>query len=412
MKFKAQALAIVFIIVGAALVLAYTMNVTTAENSHGAGMAQQGTAKSTPTAIDQTMPPGHPAISGNPASGDSRFSHFRVGNRNVKSIYTEGDIVWIGTSGGVIRYDVRHDHYDLFDNKVKGILSNGVFHVGRAAGRLIVGTYGGGMSMYDPEAHSWKNYNIPDGLADQFVYDVVEAGNGDVWIATWSGINRVRGGKFDDPSSWDLFTMENTNGGIPNPWVYGIAEGVDGVMWFGTEEGLARYKDGQWTHWKHDDGLGAPYDDVKESIRLNSDPARLSRHHARQKVDQGLTRVKGAYNPNYIISLAVDKKGTVWCGTWGAGLARFDGKKWKNFTTADGLPANHIFMLHFDDRGRLWIGTNQGLARLNEDGHSFTVLTMKDGLYADNVFSMAEAGDGSVWIGSFGGVAHIRSAAF
>lgn len=412
MNFKAQVLAIVLIIVGAAIVLAYTMNVTTAEKSRGAGMVPQDTAKAAQAVVGQTLPPSHPSGRENPATGSGHFSHFRVGNRNVKSIYSDGDIVWIGTSGGVIRYDVKQDHYDLFDNKIKGILSNGVFHVGRAAGRLIVGTYGGGMSVYDPAAHSWKNYNIPDGLADQFVYDVLEASNGDVWIATWSGINRVRGGKFDDPSSWDLFTMENTNGGIPNPWVYGIAEGFDGVMWFGTEEGLARYKDGQWTHWKHGDGLGAPYDDVKESIRLNSDPAQLSRHHARQKVDQGLTRVKGAYNPNYIISLAVDKEGTVWCGTWGGGLARFDGKKWKNFTTADGLPANHIFMLHFDDRGRLWIGTNQGLARMNEDGHSFTVLTMKDGLYADNVFSMAEAGDGSVWIGSFGGVAHIRSAAF
>jgi ligand-binding sensor domain-containing protein len=103
----------------------------------------------------------------------------------------------------------------------------------------------------------------------------------------------------------------------------------------------------------------------------------------------------------------VDNDGVVWCGTWGAGLARFDGHTWRNFTTKDGLPGNHIFMLYKDDKGQIWAGTSRGLARINDDGKSFSIMTTADGLYADNVFSMADAADGSVWIGSFGGVAHI-----
>ena len=114
------------------------------------------------------------------------------------------------------------------------------------------------------------------------------------------------------------------------------------------------------------------------------------------------------YN-NLFMNLYADPadENILWCGTWGAGLARFDGKTWRNFTTADGLPANHIFMLYLDPQGKLWAGTNRGLARLNDDGKSFTVMTTADGLYADNVFSMTNAADGSLWIGSFGGVAHL-----
>lgn len=145
---------------------------------------------------------------------------------------------------------------------------------------------------------------------------------------------------------------------------------------------------------------------MKDAIQFTSDQAAGSQHHAQQKAEQGIEDLKVAYNPNYIISLAVDRDGTVWCGTWGAGLARFDGKTWKNFTTADGLPANHIFMLYRDRQDRLWIGTSQGLARRNTDG-SFTVMTTADGLFANNVFSMAQAGDGTLWVGSFGGVARI-----
>jgi ligand-binding sensor domain-containing protein len=178
-------------------------------------------------------------------------------------------------------------------------------------------------------------------------------------------------------------------------------------LWFATEDGLARYADGQWQHWKHADGLGAEYEQVKETIQSTNDPATASRHHARNKADQGLEDISVAYNPNYIISLAVDKNGVVWAGTWGAGLARFDGKTWKNFTTADGLPANHIFMLNFDPEGNLWIGTNHGLARMQADGNGFTILKTSDGLFADNVFSTAFGADGTLWAGSFGGVARI-----
>jgi ligand-binding sensor domain-containing protein len=58
----------------------------------------------------------------------------------------------------------------------------------------------------------------------------------------------------------------------------------------------------------------------------------------------------------------------VWAGTWGGGLSRFDGRTWTQYTVAEGLPGNHVFMLHIDPKGALWIGTNNGLARLKSGG--------------------------------------------
>jgi ligand-binding sensor domain-containing protein len=72
---------------------------------------------------------------------------------------------------------------------------------------------------------------------------------------------------------------------------------------------------------------------------------------------------------------------------------------------AEGLPGNHVFMLHIDPKGRLWIGTNNGLAR--RDGDKFVVLTTVDGLYSNTVFWMATGAVGSLWVGSFGGVSHL-----
>ncbi len=412
--------ALLILVVGGLVVGSYKLGSRQAQPEPGtaspagsAALAGKGAGVLPPGA---QVPPNHPPMSQVAATPrvpapaqpvNSPFTHFRVGNRNVKAIMLDGPYAWIATSGGVIRYDTRDDSHKVFDNRIDGLLSNGIFHISKLGERIVVGTYGGGLSIYDPRRDLWKNYNIPEGLADQFVYDVARTAKGDLWIATWSGVNLVHGAKLDDPSQWETFTMENTQGGLPNPWVYGVEEGRNGDMWFATEEGLARYRDGQWRHWQHSDGLGAPYELVKDAIQSTNDPARASQHHARQKAEQGMQDIKVAYNPNYIISLAVDARGIVWCGTWGAGLARFDGKQWRNFTTADGLPSNHIFMLQIDDQGTLWAGTSNGLARVEDDGRSFKVMTRVDGLFADNVFSLARAADGTLWVGSFGGVARI-----
>ena len=337
------------------------------------------------------------------------FTHFRVGNKNVKSMLAEGDVLWVGTSGGVIRYNVKTEDFKLYDIK-SGLLSNSVFHVSRLDGKLAIGTYGGGLTLLDEKTGKTENINVPEGLGDAFVYDMLKAKNGDLWIATWSGVNRIRGGALRDRSKWELHTVDNTKGGLINDWVYGLAEGKDGIIWMATEGGLVRYRNGKWDNWNHAKGLGAPFEKVKDAIQFKNDPAKVSQHHARQKQEMGLQDVDVAYNPNYIVSLAVDRDGIVWVGTWGGGMSRFDGDKWQTFTTQEGLPGNHVSMLHVDRTGKLWIGTNNGVAQ-SENG-KFKTINVSDGLFSNTVFSMATSPDQSVWIGSFGGVAHIKKPVF
>ncbi len=408
MTFSFRAAGLLVIGLGAALAASYQLG----RSNAAANAAALETPSPAATAVQPAgLPAGHAPVPEPQREGklapdaSQKFTHFRVGNKNVKRIYVDGDVVWVGTSGGAVRYDTRTDEYKLFDVK-SGLLSNGVFHVGRLDQRLAVGTYGGGLALLDPRTEKFQTYNIPEGLGDAFVYDVLKTKAGDVWVATWSGVNRIKGGKLDDRSQWELHTVASTQGGLPNDWVYGLAEGKDGEVWLGTEGGLARYKQGRWESWNHARGLGAAYDRVKNDIEYKTDPSKVSQHHARQKQEMGLQGIEVAYNPNYIVSMVVDRQGVVWAGTWGGGLSRFDGKDWRQYTVAEGLPGNHVFMLHIDPKGVLWVGTNNGLARM--EGESFKVLTIADGLFNNAVFSMATARDGTLWVGSFGGVARIK----
>ncbi len=81
--------------------------------------------------------------------------------------------------------------------------------------------------------------------------------------------------------------------------------------------------------------------------------------------------------------------------------------KWENFTTANGLPDDHIFCVLVDGK-RIWAGTENGVAVL-EDGKWRTIGT-KEGLAHRAVLSLAlDKNTGEVWAGTMGGVSRISA---
>ncbi|SDD32841.1 hypothetical protein SAMN04488104_102443 [Algoriphagus faecimaris] len=73
----------------------------------------------------------------------------------------------------------------------------------------------------------------------------------------------------------------------------------------------------------------------------------------------------------------------------------------KTYTTADGLPNNAIRALHLDSRGILWIGTENGISKL-ENG-AFENFFESDGLAFNSCWAIAEDKNHHLWFGSYGG---------
>ncbi|PSK93545.1 sensor histidine kinase [Taibaiella chishuiensis] len=57
-----------------------------------------------------------------------------------------------------------------------------------------------------------------------------------------------------------------------------------------------------------------------------------------------------------VYNMCQSRDGFIWFGTE-TGLNRFDGCRFKTFTTADGLPSNQVLNIWEDSRGRLWLMT-------------------------------------------------------
>ena len=95
-----------------------------------------------------------------------------------------------------------------------------------------------------------------------------------------------------------------------------------------------------------------------------------------------------------------DRAGHIWVGTQG-GLARWNEREWKTFTTNDGLSANIVRAIADDAQGNLWLGTERGGLNRFRDG-KFTAFQQRNGFPSDNISSLFVDNDGVLWVGTFG----------
>lgn len=112
-------------------------------------------------------------------------------------------------------------------------------------------------------------------------------------------------------------------------------------------------------------------------------------------VDQGLAS-------SYVRCILEDRTGNIWLATYGAGVCKFDGKAFTNYTDKDGLGNNTVWTIFEDKRGNIWFGTNGG-GVIRYDGKYFTRFTLNEGLSSNTVWSIAEDKSGNLWFGTGGG---------
>lgn len=330
-----------------------------------------------------------PAIADAPAIQEV----FRVGEGvYVRSLAVEpeANTLWVGTSVGALEIGLENNELEQTFTRDDGLANEYVFAIGiDDHGHKWFGTNGGGASRY--RDGDWKVFFPMNGLADYWVYAFAQQRTEQaLWIGTWAGANRY------DLESGEMETYVDE---LVNEWVYALAVDPDGRVWFGTEGGVSLYDGEQWRSWTHDDGIGAPNKrDLPASA--NTGLGTRKRHDLNVTV-QG----RETYNPGYVFSLQAEPDGTIWAGTWGGGVSRFDGEEWRNITTADGLAGDIVYAIAREPDGTLWFGTNQGLSRY-DDG-SWVNYGHEDGLPGRNVYAVSVAPDGSIWAGTLGAVVRI-----
>ncbi len=305
------------------------------------------------------------------------------------SVDQNNNSMWIGTSTGVMEVDLATRELRNTFTRDHGLANEYVFAIFvDSRGDKWFGTNAGGVSRYRDGA--WDVYFPMHGLADYWIYSFAEQKYGPLWIGTWAGVNSL---------DLDTMTFNTYLEELVNEWVYAIDIDSSDRVWFGTEGGISMFDGENWQHWTHEDGLGAA-----NTEKLPASPNTglgTRRRHDLSILLQG----RETYNPHYVFALLVDPQDQVWAGTWGGGVGRYDGERWTNYTTRDGLAGNIVYSIAQEKNGVLWFGTNHGVSRY--DGKTWLTYDRSNGLLENNVYAISITPDGDAWIGTKQGVSRI-----
>lgn len=170
-----------------------------------------------------------------PAPGDPRTF---TGN-NVDAIIEDKDgYLWVGTfEDGLYRFDIETGEYVRYrsDPADKTSLSNdSVLTIYQdSQNRIWVGTAGGGLNQYHPATDSFSYFLEKDGLPNGVVYGILEDDNGFLWMSTNFGISRF------DPETNTFRNYDAGDGLQSNEFNMGaFAKSPTGEFYFGGIEGL------------------------------------------------------------------------------------------------------------------------------------------------------------------------------
>jgi ligand-binding sensor domain-containing protein len=309
-----------------------------------------------------------------------------LASNKVRSLYVSRDgLLWVGTyDGGVDVYDprtTRFSHYRKTGSSRPGLSSNHVSSLleGRD-GTLWIGTYGGGLNRFDPATGRFTTFpsdpEHPRALSGTEVFALLEDSRGDLWVGTQDGglnrLNRATG-------TFDRFRKEPGNPySLGSDAVLTLLEDADGVLWVGTRGGgLSRFDraTGRFTSYRHDPG---------DESSLGSDS---------------------------VFTLARDKAGFIWIVNDGGGIDRFDPStgQFTRFRHKNGDPTslteNFVWAILPDSKGRLWAGTDGGgLDRFDPATGVFRHYRMKDGLSDDTIYGILEDRQGRLWLSHSRGI--------
>jgi ligand-binding sensor domain-containing protein len=308
---------------------------------------------------------------------------------------TDDGYLWAGTWDGLVRFNgAEFRHFDA-DN-TPALRDDGTLALFAGRGNsLWVGTHRGGLARL--RDGRWENLRSERDGGFSHVLAVLEDNSGTLWVGTEErGFFSYRDGEFN---------RFNSGNGLPSNTVSALLETRHGRLFVGTSRGLSERIDGRFVPLGPT-GVGAPQisairEDRQGRVLIASDQG-LERLSFRGAALQ--QREKLYAEP--VTQLLIDRFGSIWFSSLERGIVRLAAGRIDSFSVADGLPNTRVSALLEDSDGDIWIGTNGGLARLQDK--AFLSVTRRRGLTDDYVRAISEAADGTLWIGTSAGLNQLQ----
>lgn len=392
----------------------------------------------------------------------------RLKNTYIRTTFlNQADEIWVGTESGIYIYNistgfvknlsmVNTDPFSLSNNAVRRIIRD-------KEGGIWVATFYGGVNYLPQESKFFEKYyptGVEGSLNGNVVREIRDDSFGNIWLGTedaglikldrktgyFSSITagrnnfriesrNVQGILVDGNNLWigtyddgiyvlDIpsmrirshFRFDDKKSGLRTNSVITFLKTHDGVIFAGSANGIYQYNRDTGTFRYLDDVAAGTFIHVlfeasDNTVWIGTYGRGLYKFDRLSGLCRKILSEKGDYDKlrnEYITSISEDNQNRIWFTTEGSGFSSL------NMSTEEivrYIPGRNVdfsiycAMLH-DGRGNLWITSTRGLLRFDPGTGEYVTFTKDDGLL-DNTFSYNSAfrdKDGKMYFGTMKGL--------
>lgn len=330
------------------------------------------------------------------AIGGTRVFDFRSWQKGqglsqypVKALTQSHDgYIWLGGDDGIARFDGLHFvplglQEEIRCGSVNVLLED-------RFGAIWIGSTNTGLSRW--LNNQLTTFTTRDGLPANTITALTEDAAGRLWVGTDAGLILWQNGQLRPLAAAEKFNGER---------ITALYRDYQGMIWMAVRgEGVFQFNHDKFfpltgdamadllrdAHCLLMDHVGRIWIGAGEDFVLCREADRWQRFRIPRN------RLK-----SHVSALAEEPDGTVWAGAGTGGLLQIKEGKSVAISAGAGLAGNSVASLFTDNEGRLWVGTDTGLNRLERK--TLFALSQSEGLGFGPAQGLAEVTPGVIWAG-------------
>jgi len=317
-----------------------------------------------------------------------------LSNNNITSLALDPEgSLWAGTRGGGLNKLVKRNNGFLFERYMNdsrpGSISNDFILslIADNVGQLWIGTENGGLNRFHKSTGTFEVFHVEEGndysLNSNSIWSLFYDNEGRLWIGTpTKGINVID----ENFRKFELFQKNLFDkSSLTDNDVTGFAEDSQGNVWIATDGGgICRFIpetrkidhtiiNSGGSNFLVNNAIQCIVCDTGDNLWIGTWAGGIDRldNSGRRIRNYKLESDQGG-GDNNILGMFSAPDGTVWAGTAGSGLFRYDEKKEKFIQVLceneSGIlnASSYVTSFHLESDGTFWIGTLSGLVILDE----------------------------------------------
>lgn len=310
--------------------------------------------------------------------------------------------VWLSTMDGITWYKPSTNEYKRFVCK-KTDLSNSFYNIAAIGDYLYLGTMDRGLMRFDIRNSEFSSY-VDVGCS--VISSLSSDGKDLLYVGTdGNGVHFVYVKRHEVVKSYRHIPGKKE--GIRSNSVYSVLVDRDGLLWIGLYQigvDYSLYQSGLFGIYKWKDKFTTKDMPVR-TIAFNGNQRLIGSRDGLVFIDEGRDIVKSFNVPvlraNMIISSCYHE-GKFYVGTYGGGMYVLNPENLSisDFPekTEETFRSGHIFSIHPDHEGNLWIGTSAGLYCFNNGKMVYHFVSSHSKIPEGNVYEIFFDSTGNGWI--------------